>query len=420
MVLDKSKTKTQLMGEIDELRQRVADLERLESGLQRTEEALRKKEEELSIIFDSVPAMIFYKDPESRFLRVNQGFADAMGASPGEIEGKTAFELFPVHAEDYWRNDKEVMRTGAAKTGLIQPLETPRGRRWIRTDKIPYRDEDGTIIGIIGFAVDITDLIRAEEALRDGEEALRAVLDAAADGILAVDVNGRVQFANKRFSEMWHIPPDLMEAGDDRELLRFVTNQLIDAKRFLTKVQQLYQSFRDDFDTIYFRDGRVFERESRAFAKGTELGGRVWSFHDITELKRTEEALRKKEEELRVIFDSVPAMIFYKDRENRFIRVNQALANTTGLSREEIEGKTAFELFPVHAEDYWRDDKEVMSTGVPKTNIIEPVETARGQRWVRTDKIPYRDEDGTIIGIIGFAVDITDLKRNEGDWESYS
>ena len=118
-------------------------------------------------------------------------------------------------------------------------------------------------------------------------------------------------------------------------------------------------------------------------------------------------------EELQTIIDASPIMIFYKDKENRFIRVNKALADATGLPKEAIEGKTTFEIYPHYAEKYWEDDKEVISSGQPKTNIIEPVELKGSTRWAQTDKIPYRDEKGHIIGIIGFAVDITERKQAE-------
>jgi PAS domain S-box-containing protein len=289
MVQDEEKTKDQLIAELDELRHRVAELDKVELELKKAESALRKREEELRVIFDSVPAMIFYKDRENRFIRVNQVVAQAIGVPREDIEGKTAFDVLPRHAEDYWCDDKEVMSTGLPKTNITQPLETPQEKRWLRTDKFPYRDEDGNIIGVTGFAVDITDFMRAEEALKEGKDELRAVLDSVADGVLAVDMNGHISFANKRFVQMWHIPPDTMETGDDDELLHFVVNQLTDPEGFLAKVRKLYHSFTDDFDILHFRDGRVFERHSRAFVKGNKLAGRVWCFHDITKLTHTEE-----------------------------------------------------------------------------------------------------------------------------------
>jgi PAS domain-containing protein len=122
-----------------------------------------------------------------------------------------------------------------------------------------------------------------------GQGLLRAVLDAVADGILAVDQEGRVVFANRQFLRMWRIPPDLIEAGDDSELLEFVQDQLVDPDEFARKVRELYASTRDGYDILHFRDGRVFERVSRALAAGDHLMGRVWCFRDVSQQSRVEE-----------------------------------------------------------------------------------------------------------------------------------
>jgi PAS domain S-box-containing protein len=127
---------------------------------------------------------------------------------------------------------------------------------------------------------------------------------------------------------------------------------------------------------------------------------------DITERKHAEEALLRQQQDLQVILDSVPAMIFYKDREDRFVRINRAMTEATGLPKEAIEGKTASELFS-QVRNFREDDREVITTGAPKRNIYEALETPRGLRWMQTDKIPYRDPKGNVIGVIGFSIDIT-------------
>ncbi len=134
---------------------------------------------------------------------------------------------------------------------------------------------------------------------------------------------------------------------------------------------------------------------------------------DITERKRAEELLRQQKEEQQVIFDAVPAMIFFKDTENRFIRVNRALAQASGMTVEQMEGKSCFELFPDLADKYWKDDSEVIAAGVPKRDIIESMATPNGVAWVKTDKIPYWDEKGKIAGVICFSIDITALINTE-------
>ncbi len=130
--------------------------------------------------------------------------------------------------------------------------------------------------------------------------------------------------------------------------------------------------------------------------------------------KKIKKTLNQKYNELNIIFNSSPTMIFYKDRKNRFIYVNAAFAKANGLSKGKIEGKTLWDLYPKEeADHYWKDDKEVIKSGEPKLDIIETMRTKKGLLWVQTNKIPYRNEKGDIIGIIGFTIDITKYKKTE-------
>jgi len=107
----------------------------------------------------------------------------------------------------------------------------------------------------------------------------------------------------------------------------------------------------------------------------------------------------------------------YKDKENRFIKVNKAFADVMGISKKQIEGKSCFELYPKEQADaFWKDDLEVISSKKPKRNIIEHMKSPNGTHfWVRTDKIPFKDDDDNIIGVIGFTVDITAQKLAEDE-----
>ena len=144
------------------------------------------------------------------------------------------------------------------------------------------------------------------------------------------------------------------------------------------------------------------------------IHGIVVTSRDATERRGTEDALRKQKQEQQVILDSVPAMIWYKDKENKILRVNKAAAESLGLPSDKIEGQSTYTLYPDMAARYHADDLEVINSGVPKYGIIETIRTASGEnRWIRTDKIPYHDVDGNILGVIVFAVDVTERKRAE-------
>ena len=138
--------------------------------------------------------------------------------------------------------------------------------------------------------------------------------------------------------------------------------------------------------------------------------------------RRTKNIPHRKHDELQTIFDSVPASIFYKDRENRFIKVNRVFAETMGMKKAELEGKSIFDIYPrEEADSYWMDDKEVIASGRSKRNIIEPMDLKDGTTlWVKTDKIPYYDSRGNIVGVIGFTVDITERRKMEEELRELS
>jgi PAS domain S-box-containing protein len=113
--------------------------------------------------------------------------------------------------------------------------------------------------------------------------------------------------------------------------------------------------------------------------------------------------------ELETLLQEIPAYIFCKDNHNRLLRVNRAILDATGFREEDILGKSLFDIFPTSdAENYWRHDQEVLTSGRPKNGIVQRVIVNGGEHWVRTDKIPQRDKEGKPVGIIGISFEIKD------------
>jgi len=118
-----------------------------------------------------------------------------------------------------------------------------------------------------------------------------------------------------------------------------------------------------------------------------EVAGDIaFSIHNIEldkERIQAEENVKNIKDELEILLDSVPAIIFYKDAEGKIIRANKALADSLKVPIKDIVGKTTEELFPrEQAEKMRKDDKEVMISGIPKRNIIQPYDTPDGTRWL--------------------------------------
>jgi PAS domain S-box-containing protein len=139
----------------------------------------------------------------------------------------------------------------------------------------------------------------ASEALERAHSLLLAALEATADGILVVDLEGRTVAHNRRFLEMWGIPAERMGRDDDEALRRRVLDQVEDPEGFTDRVRALYADREArSADTLRMRDGRVFERYSQPQRLEGEVVGRVWSFRDVTERVAAEEELRSRERQL--------------------------------------------------------------------------------------------------------------------------
>jgi PAS domain S-box-containing protein len=199
--------------------------ETLEHRVAERTAALRESQKELQVILDSVPAIIFYKDKENRFIRTNKAFEDALGLPKEGLEGKSLFDLFPrEQAEAYWRDDQEVIASGKEKVGIVEPMQTPQGMRVVRTDKVPSLDESGNVIGVIGFAVDITEQQRAEAEIQRHIAELQAANDELARfNRAAVDRELRMIELKKQVNELCakaglpaRYPLDFGEESGDR------------------------------------------------------------------------------------------------------------------------------------------------------------------------------------------------------------
>jgi two-component system, cell cycle sensor histidine kinase and response regulator CckA len=174
------------------------------------------------------------------------------------------------------------------------------GRRvWCEVSGTPYRDAAGRVVGTIGAMTEVTARREAQEAqaraavdLVESLSLLQATLESTADGLLVVDNAGRLTSWNRRFVEMWRLDEHDVASRDGNRLLARVMPQVRDPDEWAASVLALRGSNDETFDVVEFVDGRIFERYSRPQRVHGRTVGRVWSFRDVTDRARAEEALR--------------------------------------------------------------------------------------------------------------------------------
>jgi len=278
------------------IHQRTKALESELEERKKIEEALRESEERYRALFDRSLNCVYIHDFEGRFIDANETALNLLGYKKEEIRDLTFTSLI---SEDQLplalKATQEILETGCQKGVTEFRLQLRNGNYvYVETQGSAILS-NGTYTAIQSVARNITSRKHTEANLMLKTTLLETQSETSIDGILAVDNQGKVILSNKQFSEMWRIPPHLMEKKDDKELLKYVLNQLKNPEEFNRKVAYLYvhpdEKTRDEVELV---DGRCFDRYSSSMitADGTDLG-RIWFFRDITERKQAEKLLKE-------------------------------------------------------------------------------------------------------------------------------
>jgi len=163
------------------------------------------------------------------------------------------------------------------------------------------RDENGFPKRMIGALMDVSQRKDAELKTSEALALTEATLEATDNGILVTDLEGNVLRSNRRFSEMWNIPIELVSKLDRESRLEYVLPQLLNPETFKLGIDGVYTNSENNIsDTVEFKDGRVFERNSMPMKINDKLAGRVWVCFDVTERKQAEKALYEAKESAEV------------------------------------------------------------------------------------------------------------------------
>ncbi|WP_341730990.1 adenylate/guanylate cyclase domain-containing protein [Microcoleus sp. EPA2] len=268
------------------------------------EAALRESEEQLRDLFENASDLIQSIGADGHFLYVNRAWRETLGYSEAEIAKMTVFDIIhpnsspdSLHIFDLAIRDKEIDENTFYPDSVEAIFVTKKYQQILLEGSISCKFADGQLVAIRAILRDITARKQAEDALAQSVSLLQATFDSTADGILATDRTGKIVSFNREFIEMWGIPDEVMALRSDAQMVAFVLNQLKDPQAFQERIESLYeQPEAESYDLLEFQDGRFFERYSEPQRLGDEIIGRVWSYHDITERKQAEDALREEQE----------------------------------------------------------------------------------------------------------------------------
>ena len=380
------------------------------------ERLIRRGRDMLRSVSDNMPDLIWAKDMEGRFLFVNKAMCDVLLKcdAPAEAVGKTDLYFATRVKRAGYRHDFGEMCVNSdhvvLTSGAPQKFEEYgyiKGEFvYLEVYKAPLFDSQGDIIGTVGCGRDITDRKRAEEYLRESEERYRIAIEHSNDGVAIVSGSSH-HYVNRKYLEIFGyesmedfkgLPPFFTVHPDDREWVMKISL----ARKKGEPAPSIYEfkGIKKDGTVIYIQASVAtisYRGESASLAY----------IRDITDKKRSEEAVREREETIRALINASTDATFSALINGTILAANETLARRLGSTVEEVLGTCIFDYWP---EDLARSRKAMVEKLIQSKHSVQ-FEDQRGNMWFENSLYPILDAGGEVRKIAVFSRDITERKR---------
>ncbi|MEH2357996.1 PAS domain-containing sensor histidine kinase [Nostoc sp.] len=272
---------------------------------------------------------------------------------------------------------------------------------------------------------------QAEKDLHRINAVLQAQQEASIDGILIIDENLTVTSFNQKFSQLWQIPAALIETRDDRQLVGWVLDKLVNPDEFLAKIEYLYQHPEESsHDEIFLKSGKIFERYSAPVRKQqgacdqiSPLGdyyGRIWYYRDITEYKQANAQLRASKQRLALLIEQTPLAIIEWNTNFEVQTWNRSAERIFGYTTEEMLGNGFEIIVPENARKHVNEIITALLTQQGGSFSVNENITKDGRTMVcEWYNNPLVAPDGQVLGVASMVLDITERKRAEEEQQKF-
>ena len=387
----------------------------------RAEEELFRSQAMLRSVLDTFPQRVFWKDVDSTFVGCNAAFARNVGLSdPSEIAGKTDFDIHTrTDADRYRADDREIMRSGEARIEYDEPMTRADGSDgWARTSKVPIRDKDGRVTGLLGTYQDVTDQKRAAEALRESERFLDSIIenlpvmvfvkDAATFRFVRLNKAGErmLGYSRERLVDQDStgiVPPEEEAHFAACERMVVTTGQVVEIpEETITNPKEGVIVMHTIKVPIFGDDGKP------RYVLGIS--------EDITARKAAETGRRESEERYRHIIESITNYIVsVRIKHGRPVSINHGPGSiaVTGYTPEELNADPELWAGLVVPEDreLVQENRRRVLSGVRIHPVEHRIRRKDGAtRWVRQTFVLRLDEAGELVSYDALIQDITEQR----------
>lgn len=360
------------------------------------EEAIRKEKDFINTLVQASPAFFFAINPDGKTRMINRAMLHALEYELDEVLDADYLSTFvPENERAIVSNEFENLIKTMQPSLLENHILTKSGKTLlVEWHSRAIVKANGALDYFFGVGIDVTERRKAQGHLR----LFKSIIESSEEAISIHNPEGELIYINPSHERLFNRVYKEAKQISYREYYPETSLQVLEREIMTTLIEG--GSWEGELEMVDSH-GTVFPVWQRADAVRDAQGNILFHFslmHDVSERQRMWETLRKQWEEQQMIFNTVPAMIWYRDKDNKLLRTNKLAQQTLGNNHPLIKEMT--------------DCEEIIQLGKAQHNAIFSFENAdKETRWLQVDKIPYRDHHNTITGVIIFALDITEYKQ---------
>lgn len=408
-------------------------METIASSFEKSRRALAESEQRWATTLTSIGDAVIAADSHGWVTFLNPAAVALTAWQPEDALGQPIQSVFRIINEKTRASAEDivgrVLRDGrtvalANHTALLAKdgREIP-----IADSAAPIPDSDGKIAGVVLVFHDVTERRRAADVLETTLQRFYAILSNMNSGVVLVTNEGRIEFANQAFCDLFGLresPTELMATFDSEKMIAKVQAAYRNPGQAALRIRELLERGQSALsEEVLMQNGATCLRDFVQLTVDGISYGRMWVHTDITERVRGEQALRENQAKLAAALANMADSVIITDAEGRFVEFNDAFVRFYRFkSREECvrnfdEFSSMFDAFMANGEPAPREMYAIPRAlrGETAANVEYALQRKdTGESWIGSISFsPIRDKDGAIIGAVITARDITEAKRNE-------